>query len=58
MYPDLTTLPDPLVVDYICLGVNHRVAPAVRDALDYWVLRITQTPEWQAARRANPGASP
>jgi len=58
MYPDLTTLPDPLVVDYICLGLSHRVAPAVRDALDYWVLRISQAPEWHAARRANGGASP
>ena len=58
MYPDLAILPDPLVVDYVCLGVSDRAPPAVRDALNYWVLRISQSPEWQASRRTTSGDDP
>ncbi|NBX25131.1 MAG: hypothetical protein EBQ99_03645 [Planctomycetes bacterium] len=58
MYPDLTVLPDPLVIDYICFGVSHRVDPGVLDALNYWVLRVSQSPEWQSSRRSTQGDSP
>ena len=58
MYPDLTVLPDPLVVDYICFGVSHRLDPRVLDALNYWVLRTSQSPEWQDWRRSNQGDTP
>lgn len=58
MYPDLAVLPDPLVVDYVCLSVSHRMPPEMLDALNYWILRISQSPEWQASRRSTSGDSP
>lgn len=58
MYPDLAVLPDPLVVDYVCLGLSHQVPQEVRNGIDYWVLRISQSKEWQASRRSNSGDSP
>jgi ABC-type amino acid transport substrate-binding protein len=48
---ELTVLPDPLVVEYACLPMSPRLGLNVRNAFNYWVLRIIESASWQTYHR-------
>lgn len=52
LYPSrLFVLPQPLVIEYICLGLSQNLKPSVTTPFNYWVLRIIESPSWQSYRR-------
>ena len=52
---DLTVLPEPLVVEYACIPMSPRLPHEVRDPFNYWVLRITESANWQTYHRVVAG---
>ena len=52
---DLTVLPEPLVVEYACIPMSPRLPREVRDPFNYWVLRITESANWQTYHRVIAG---
>ena len=52
---DLALLPQQLVIEYPCLPLSPQLAPQVRDAVNYWLLRVTESNDWQIFTRATTG---
>lgn len=52
---DLVVLPEPLVVEYACLAMSPKLDLQVRNAFNYWVLRIIESASWQTYHRIESG---
>ena len=52
---DLAVLPEPLVVEYACIPMSPKLPQEVRDPFNYWVLRITESANWQTYHRVVAG---
>lgn len=52
---DMVVLPDPIVVEYACFPMSPHLPREVRDAFNYWVLRIIESASWQSYRRVVAG---
>jgi ABC-type amino acid transport substrate-binding protein len=55
VYSDLAVLPQPLVVEFVCLGMRPDLPDPLRDALNYWILQVSESARWQAYRRSISG---
>lgn len=54
---DLTVLPEPLVVEYVCLSMSPKLPLSIREPFNYWLLRISESPAWQQYRRTYTGTN-
>lgn len=48
---DLIMMPEPLAVEYVALGMSPQLPVSVREPINYWLLRISESPTWQQYRR-------
>jgi ABC-type amino acid transport substrate-binding protein len=58
VFSDLAVLPQPLVVEFVCLGLSPDLPDPIRDALNYWILQVSESARWQAYRRSVTGDTP
>ncbi|NBV64405.1 MAG: hypothetical protein EBR71_08055 [Planctomycetes bacterium] len=54
---ELAVLPEPLVVEYVCLSMSPKLPLSIREPLNYWLLRISESPAWQQYRRTYVGTN-
>ena len=54
---DLVVLPEPLVVEYVCLSMSPKLPLSIREPINYWLLRISESPSWQQYRRNYTGSN-
>ncbi|MFZ4696852.1 MAG: transporter substrate-binding domain-containing protein [Phycisphaerales bacterium] len=54
---ELAVLPEPLVVEYVCLSMSPKLPLSIREPLNYWLLRISESPSWQQYRRTYVGTN-
>jgi len=46
-----------LVVEYVCLSMSPKLPLSIREPLNYWLLRISESPSWQQYRRTYVGTN-
>jgi polar amino acid transport system substrate-binding protein len=54
---DLVVMPEPLTVEYVCLAMSPKLPDDVREPINYWLLRISESPAWQQYRRTFIGSN-